>query len=554
MNDLFKTFKNLGPSRIAILGVMTVVLLGFFIYLASRMTNTNMSLLYSDLSPADGSAIISRLESMNILYDATMDGSQIYVPADEVGRVRMSVAADGLPSGGSVGYEIFNDSDNFGTTNFVQNINHLRALEGELARTISTLSQIQNARVHLVLPKRELFNRQEQRSTASVFIKPRPGVSLTRQQILAIQHLVAMAVPQLAPKQISVIDDKGNLLARGGANPQEDIITDAKEQKIALEMRLTETIESLLGRSLGYGKIRAEVNAALNFDQIQTNIESYDPDGQVVRSTQTVEEITESQSNDSNQGVSVTNNIPGAAEDASGATNNEKANRIEETVNFEITKTITSRIQEIGEIKRLSVAVLVDGVYQTAADGTQTYQPRSEEELGKIESLVQSAIGFDSQRGDTIEVVNMQFSNETELSDVDEDPNSFMNLVKRDMVRVTELVILGAVSILIMLLVVRPILMRLLERPKEMKQLSYPNEPPPELPANATAEQIEKNTEAQLAYEKAESAENIIEQMLDINQVEGKVRASSIKKVGEIIKQHPSDAVNIIRGWMNQES
>lgn len=558
MNDIFQIFRNLGPPKMAALGVVTVGLLGFFIYLATSLSTPNMALLYGELNANDSAVIVTKLQSLGVPYDSNLNGSEILVPANDVGRLRMIIASEGLPTGGSVGYELFSDMDNFGTTNFLQNLNHVRALEGELARTISTLTPIQTSRVHLVLPKRELFNKQDQKATASVFVKTKPGVNLSKQQITAIQHLVATAVPQLMPRQISIIDDKGNLLARGGTDSETDdyLLTEAKDQKLAIETRLTDTIENLLSRSLGYGKVRAEVNADVNFDRVTLNTEKYDPDGQVVRSTQTVEEDTQNQSKEQNDASSVGNNLPaGAAGAGAGNSSNEKITRTQETVNYEITKTVTNKIQEIGHLNKLSVAVLVDGVYQTDASGTKTYAPRSKEEMDKIETLVKSAIGFDAKRGDVVEVINMQFSTETDLPNAAPEDTSLMGVLKQNMVRISEIGILGVVAILVILLIVRPMIVRLLERPSgyDTNQLAYANSNENQQLANAQAALTGSQSADARLTPPGEAMDEKIEQMMDLNQVEGRVRASTIKKVGEIVKKHPEEAVNIIRGWMNQD-
>ena len=270
-----------------------------------------------------------------------------------------------MPAGGSIGYEIYDKPEGFGTTSFVQGVNHLRATEGELARTVATLGPVQQARVHLVLPKREMFSRTQQTATASVFLKLRPGQQLKREQVVAIQHLIAAAVPQLEPNQISIIDDRGNLLARGlGNGGDANSQANADEKKLAYEQRTTRVIEDLLSRSLGFGKVRAEVTADLDFDRITTNSEIYDPESQVIRSTQTVEDNNESTDRDALDPVTVANQLPtgDANQSASGATSKTKGARTEETINYEISKTVKSHVRESGQVRRLSVAVLVDGI------------------------------------------------------------------------------------------------------------------------------------------------------------------------------------------------
>ena len=214
MNAFLQTLRNLGPARLAAIVIVTAALLGFFGFLMTRITAAPLSLLYTALDQADAGAIVQKLDSMKVPYEVDASGSLIRVPSDQVGKIRMMMAADGLPKGGSIGYEIFDQKEGFGTTSFVQNINHLRALEGELARTIGSMDPIQSARVHLVLPQRELFSHGTQTATASIFLKTRNGAVLTREQVAAIQHLIAAAVPQLQPKEVSIVDEQGNLLAR----------------------------------------------------------------------------------------------------------------------------------------------------------------------------------------------------------------------------------------------------------------------------------------------------------------------------------------------------
>src|SRR5690606_37108029 len=258
LHSLLETLKGLGPARLGTMAAVAAGIIAFFIYLTSRLASPEMALLYGELSTQDSGQIISRLEQMNVPYRIGEDGSQIYVPADQVGRSRMVMAEEGLPSGASIGYEIFDRSEGLGTTNFVQNINHVRALEGELARTIRSIGSVKQARVHLVLPRRELFSRERQEPSASIILMVGSG-GLDRQQVTSIQHLVAAAVPGLKPAMVSIVDDKGNLLARGTEDGTlSPTASRAEEQRIAHETRLVRTIEELLGRSLGPGNVRAQ--------------------------------------------------------------------------------------------------------------------------------------------------------------------------------------------------------------------------------------------------------------------------------------------------------
>lgn len=553
MNNLVQTLRNLGPARLAAIGGVGLLLIGFFVYLTTRLSTPEMELLYAELQPTEAAAIAKSLEASKIPFTVDKTGTKITVPADQVGPVRMKMAAQGLPSGGSVGYELFDKSEGFGATSFMQNINHLRALEGEMARTVQTLNGVQNARVHLVLPKRELFARQQNPATASVFLKLRPGAQLSRENIQAIQQLIAASVPNLEPGRISIVDDKGKLLARGtGSDTPDAMMANAEEKKQAYETRLARVVEDLLGRTLGYGKVRAEVSADLDFDRITTNSEIFDPESQVVRSTQTVNESNDSSDRDPLAPVTVDQNLPTAQSgNTSGPLSSNKSSRAEETINYEITKTVKSHVRESGQVRRLSVAVLVDGTYQLSKENPPLYQPRTEQEVESIKALVRSAVGLDAVRGDTLEVINMRFWSPDD--DIQKPEELFMGLAKDDLFRIAEMVVLGIVAVLIILLVIRPLISRAFEKAEmqeddEMDRLLTDQSGMPAALASPTGALAQD-----LALEAAQADEEL-EQMIDINRVEGRVRASSLRKVGEIVDKHPEEAVSILRNWLYQES
>ncbi len=521
--------------------------IAFFIYLTSRLATPDMALLYADLDAQDSGQIVSRLEQMDIRYKLGRDGGQIHVPSDQVGRMRVAMAEDGLPTGGSVGYEIFDRSEGLGTTKFVQNVNHLRALEGELARTIRTISRVRQARVHLVLPKRQLFTRDRQEPTASIMITTQGVQRLEKRQVMAIQHIVAAAVPGLKPAMISIVDNKGALLARGNdeGNAAATAST-AEDMRIAYQARLVRSVEQLLERSFGPGNVRVRITAEMDFDRITENSETYDPDGQVVRSTQTIEETSGSSDAQGLPPVTVAGNLPDATlPGAEGAASSSNAQRTEETVNYEISKTIKTHVRESGVVRKLSVAVLINGKVGVTAEGEATYEPRSAEELEQLTALVRSAVGYDEARGDTIEIVNMRFVDPTEgLSD--EEGGSFFDFGGGLLMRVLEVLVLGVVAILVLLLVVRPLIGRVIEGGMEGGRLTDATGP---LPALA-GPQMDKPA---LGPTKSEVAAEEIDQMIDISKVEGRVRASSVKKIGEIVDKHPEEAVAIIRNWLYAE-
>jgi flagellar M-ring protein FliF len=557
------------------IAIVAMSLFGFFGFITTRITASPLALLYSELDQQDSSAIAQKLDGMKIPYEVDSSGTLIRVPSDQVGKLRMMLSGDGLPKGGSIGYEIFDQKEGFGTTSFVQSINQLRALEGELARTIGAMDPIQTARVHLVLPQRELFSHSTQNATASIFIKTRGGVVLTREQVAAIQHLIAAAVPQLQPSQVSIVDDKGNLLARPSDNSDSAAADTSDDMRVEFEQTQARKIEDLLDKTLGAGKARAQVSAEMDFDRITTSSEVYDPDSQVARSTQTTSDET-SAAEGGSQPVTIANNLPAnpaqiANPNAGGGSNNKNSHN-EETVNYEINKTVRNQIREGGQIRRLSVAVVVDGSYKTeeakaddknkdkAKEGDKaaatTYVPRTDEEMKKIHDLVAGAVNFDPNRGDTLTVTNMQFAQTDAATGENSDTGLLMGIPKSDLFHAVETLILSLIGLLVVLLVVRPILRKILDTagtvsPDQQALLSGGSGAgaTAQLPAPGGGGALGRDLEAEGA-----AAESEIERMIDISRVEGRVKASSLRKVGEIVDKHPDEAVAILRNWMYQET
>ena len=578
MNNFFDTLRNLGPARLAAMAMVATGTLAFFIFLTSRLGTAEMALLYGELDSQDSGQIVAQLEQQQVPYRLTGDGSQIFVPSDQVARTRVAMAEQGLPSGGSMGYEIFDRSDGLGTTNFVQNINHLRALEGELARTIKSIAQVKQARVHLVLPRRELFSRERQEPSAAIVLTMRGKRRLEKSQVGAIQHMVAAAVPNLKPTMVSIVDDQGTLLARAASEDDaEGTASTAEEMRATYESRMARTIEELIERTVGPGNVRAEVSVEMDFDRITENAEIYDPDSQVVRSTQVVEESSNSLDGSGASPVTVGNNLPDANLPGLGETTTSQNNsaRTEETVNYEISRTVKTHVREAGLVRRLSVAVMVNGTYQTDPEGERVYQPRSAEEMDQIAALARSAVGFDEERGDTIEVANLRFSTiETILGEPPE--VSFLARYRVELMRFAEVFILGLVAILVLLFVVRPLIGRVLDgslgsvEGAAAGMLPDPTGSQPVLAGPAGVAVAAGGVPGMAALpgqaagaisgpigaapeKSAEEYERELDQMIDLNKVEGRVRASSIKKIGEIIDKHPDEAVSIVRTWMYQE-
>ncbi|WP_169542891.1 flagellar basal-body MS-ring/collar protein FliF [Sneathiella aquimaris] len=571
MNGLNQLLQSLGTVRIAILAGVAVGLLALIMFMATRISSTNYELLYGNLEAEDSGAIVSKLEELNIPYELSNNGRSILIPSDQVSRIRLQMAQDGVPNGGSVGYEIFDSSDTFGTTNFVQNVNLIRALEGELSRTIRAMKNVSAARVHLVLPKREVFSREKREASASIALKLKGR--LMEEQVTAIQYLVAAAVPTLNTNRISIVDDRGNLLARGDGKdtPGNGMGSQTDYLRITHESRLKDQIESLLERSLGKGNVRAEVSAVINFDQRTVQSETYNPDGQVVRSTQVVEETSSANEGEGgNDGtVTVANNLPEAdAGNGGGTTSQNSASRTEETVNYEISKTVTTEVREAGLIQRLTVAVLVNGRAVVDADGNTTYEPLDNDALEQVSALVKSAIGFNEERGDVVEVVNMPFVQiPTEVIEGDPaEEEIFMGLNKKDLFKMGEMAVLAIVAVLALLLVVRPLLNRALNIDSTADPLigadgsmgalagALPGGGTAALPGGGGVDggNVLTGPDGEAGLQSETLTE--LDEMIDMAKVEGQVKTSALKKVGEIIEKHPDEAVTIVRSWLYQDN
>lgn len=559
MQNFLNTMTKVGPMRLIAVGVLTLGLIVFFVFMSSRLSSGQMKLLYTDLSAQDKNAVVRELEIAKVSYSMNDATGEIMVGSKDVGRVRMLLAEKGLPEGGSVGYEIFDKDSSLGTTRFDQDMKELRALEGELTRTVNTIKAVESSRIHLVLPKRELFSRDARPASASVFLKLKSSQKLDAEQVAAIQHLIAAAVPELNPKHVSIVDQAGNLLANGREDDEQESTANVEKLRMAYEQRMMYSVEDMISRIVGVGKVRVQVTADMDYDKITTQDEKFDPEGQVARSTQTTEE-KDNESEAQNNSVSVQNNLPGLPNKDQGAGGNSHTNnRTEEITNYEVSKTVKNYVREGGQIRNLSVAVLVDGNYNKDDKGKIQYTPRTQKELDQIKALVSSAINYNEKRGDKLEVVNMQFASGEDMFDSALPDTVVMGLNKDDLFRLAETGILGIVSILVVLLVLRPIAGKLLApredvggfatNPDGTMMLDAEGKPVLAGPHVSTL-MIERNNAGQMGG----GAMPEEELMVDLAAVDGKIKASSIQKVNEIIDRYPNEAVSIIRSWMFQET
>jgi flagellar M-ring protein FliF len=476
------------------------------------------------------------------------------VPADQVTRARLLLAKDALPSGGSIGYEIFDRGDGFTTNEFQQGINQLRALEGELARTIRSINGVRAARVHLVLPRREPFSRERQEAQASVLLTAAGAGRLDHESVQAVVAVVSAAVPGLRPQSVAVVDSNGNLLARAGEASQGQVAAQTTEElRRGMEARVARAAEEMLERSLGAGHVRAEATVEADFDKVSESQERFDPDGQVVRSTQTTSDSQKS--TEAGQTVTVQNNLPNADAGAPAAAGNQDQ-RQEETTNYEISKTVRTIAREQAQIRRISLAVLVDGVESRAADGSIGWQPRSAEELDRISRLVKTAIGYDSKRGDQVEVVSMRFASALESAPAE--PHNLFGtaLEKTDLLHLAQTLLIGLVAVSVLLVVVRPMILRITPLPNSAlgsdaaRALGAPAAVAGLARAAAVPLLAGPGGEGNAAL--GTNALGTDESMVNIANIEGHLRASSIRRLGELVEKHPEESLAIVRTWMQQ--
>jgi len=502
-------------KQIALLVVVVMSLAGM-ILLFSWSQRPDYNVLYSNLAESDAGMVIQKLKDMKTPYK--IEGGTIFVPSDKVYDLRFQLAAEGIPRGGGVGFELF-DKTNFGITDFVQKLNYRRALQGEIERTIMSLSEVVRCRVHLAIPERSLFMREEEKPTASVLLKLMPGRRLSQSQVYGIVHLVSSSVEGLSPDDVTVVDDRGEMLTRPAG---ETIVLTSKQLEYQrnyekdMEARTIEILEPVVGK----GKVRAKVAAEMDFTQNERTEEVFDPDSAVVRSEQ---RNIEKSSHPPKGGIpGVASNLPGRM----GTTGTQTASpygqseRKSETINYEISKITKRVISPPATVKRISVAVLVDGVYSSVeGSNKQEYKPRSEEDLAYYEDLVKKAIGFTADRGDEVRVINMPFSvaPEEEMEVVAEKPKDYLPIILT-VAKYTVPLIMG---ILFILFVIRP-LIRVLSSP------TPPTPPevahvPPAVPPREEVARVEKK------------------------------EPTLIEDVTEWAKKNPREAAELIKGWIAEK-
>ncbi|MEQ9491096.1 MAG: flagellar basal-body MS-ring/collar protein FliF [Alphaproteobacteria bacterium] len=554
MAGIIQLFEGLGLKRIAAIILVSAMVMTLVIFMMARMAAPDMRLLYTGLDQSDASQIANQLSAMNEVFELRNNGTEVLVMADRVADLRLLLAEQGY-AGKVVGNELFDQDEGFGTSSRQQAINERRALEGELSRTISSIEGVKSARVHIVLPQRELFSRDVRDPSASIIIDMQGARRLEKGQVSAIQYLVATAVDRLKPSAVTIADNRGTLLARGGDDDDQLASMAADELRLAYERRLAQRIEELVESIVGFGRVRAEVSAEIEMNQIVENVETYDPEGQVLRSTEAIEENS-SLSEAGEDAITIGNNLPDGGADAADGGTRENTSRTEERSNFEISRTVINTVKAPGEVRAVSIAVLVDGTY-TPGEVTEevenpepVYQPRTAQEMEQIDQLVKSAIGYDDG-ADTVRVVNMRFAQAPDLGDGAD--GTILGVESQTISRLVELVVMAVLFILLVFLVVRPLLSKVFET--SAPAIAGMGEDEQALLTDQTggAEETGRHVVGGVETYPDDVADEM-DQMIDIAHIEGRVKASSMKKVGEIIEKHPEEAVSILRNWMYQEN
>ena len=536
--------QKFGIGRLAaVLGVAAGVA-AVLVAVMLRVGQAPDALLYSNLDLREASEISAALDQAGIKYSSKGDGSTIFVSRDEVGTARLMLAGKGLVTSGSVGYEIFDNQSVLGQTEFQQNLNEQRALQGELSRTIMSMRGITSARVHITMPRREMFQAAAIDPTAAVVVGL-GGRDLSADQVRAIRNVVASSVPNLKPDKVTVTDQANRTLAAGSEDTG-FTSANAEAAKATTESQLQARIKDIVEGVVGAGAARVQVTADIDHSRSTTQEQKYDPDGQVVRSTSTNGSQSQDTTGQADGGVTATNNIPGGAAPNTapiGSTNSENT----ETTNYEISNTTTTTVKEPGEVKKLSVSVAVDGKYTPAADGKgePTYAPRTAEEVQQIKTLVAAAVGIDETRGDKIEVVNVRFNREPSAAPGADEGSSMFNFDKNDIMRGVELLVLLVTGLLLIFFVVRPLL-KTASGGGGVPALVGANG----MPVTPLDTQLVGGTLPGQPQMLAGPSE--MDQRLDIARIEGQVKASSIKKVADFVDSHPEESTAILRSWVHE--
>ena len=564
-----------GRMRIAAALVVVALVGGGLGVLMLQGGNASKKLLFSGLDLEEAAAISQKLDTAGVNYSLEGGGSSIFVDAAKVEDARMMLSEQGLPTRGSVGWEIFDKSDALGETQFVLNIKKLRAMEGELERSISSYDLVQSAKVHLSLPEKPLFQSNSDKPKAAVVLKL-AGNMMPSEKVRAIRNLVASQVPGLDVNAVTVTSTDGRLLAAasedgtsgsgGGAGTDER----RASMEDAYRKKILDVIENIAGP--GAAKVTVSIDA--DFNKVTESSEEYNPDSRVVRSETTVEDSSSNKDAQPGDQTTVANNVPTGApvNPTAQPSSQAQTSRNESTINYEIDKTVRTKVIEGGAVKRLSVAVALDQVRVAGKDGAPaTYQDRSPEEIARVTSLVKSAVLFNADRGDVVTVESTAFARPDTALDGGEAPGPF-DFDKFDLVRIGEIAALALTALALVFFVLRPLVSGLFSKPES-------EELPPEilkLKGAKRAKAIAAHQQAMMVVQRQTITESDgasgnmtlpsstavgfdlpsperLDAGIDVARISGQVKASSIKKISEVVSSHPDESIAIIRSWLAEE-
>jgi flagellar M-ring protein FliF len=525
---------------LVVLAAAVVVGVVSLIYL---MNQEEYQTLYSDLGSEEANTVIERLKTQKVLYQIADSGKSIKVPAERINELRIQLASEGLPQGGKIGFEIF-DQNNLGMTEFIERVSYRRALEGELARTILSLKEIGQVRVHLVLPKESLFQDKSEPTKASVVLKLKSGKQLSESVVSGIVHLVSSAVEGLTPTNVTVVDANGRLLSGATGTPEEALTVHQVELKTRAEKELTAKVVNILEPVVGQGKVKADTSVAMDFSQIEQTEEKFDPQP-VIRSQQKNDERSEPSA------TSVAAGVPGTkSNDANPAPvfipttrTASSSQKQSETTNYEVSKVVRHTLEPVGAIRRISVAVIVDDAVRTekGQDGNpvRTAVPRSSDDLKKIKDLVSAAVGIDPNRGDLLTIENIAFDVPQDMEEVPPTVTPEWRNLIRPALRYGAIILLFLMAYL---LVIRPITNKLLA--------------PADLPNRVAGELADRTAAPGLSLATPKTVKEL-EAALNDGTNTAMVPSSEVRKadilrqrIAELVQKEPEKGAQLLRSWM----
>jgi flagellar M-ring protein FliF len=565
-------YKALPASGKISLFLVVVGAISAGVLISSQYKYSGYQYLYTNLSITDANRVAERLQSMGV--EAKIQGDAILVPGNKVLELRNQLASEGLPQGGGVGFELF-DKQNFGETEFQQRVNYMRAVQGELARTIMAIDGVELARVHIVIPEQSLFAKDARQPSASVSLNLRKGRKLSEGQVKGVLHMLVTSVEGLTDANVSIIDQNGNILFRGSKDGAAGMSAQGFEIQHQVETRLEGQITELLEKIVGAGGASVKVSASLNLAQVERTTEQIDPESRVALSEQTTTEQSSGSTGLAAGAPGAAANLPGATGGGSGSSN-EQSRRTESSATYAVSKTVQRVLEPVGTVKSLSVAVLVDGTYTAQEDGTQVYAPRSAEEIQKLQELVRQTVGFDESRGDRVTVENMQFKR-LDLSDPAMD-----NLVSATTSARWQLFLIDnakAIGLVLVLGVLFLMLVKLVNSYAPPINVAYANligqqaaDIAEALPAKGQINIVNRNDPAarekqeQMAKQLPDAAQrkgtgqiNFVESQQQEITIEApitseeKLRLQAAKiQTEELMKRNVNESIQVVRSWLNE--